>query len=110
MVDLVTSVEVVGSLFMGFFVAWIAFYFFNRDDKFSGAEFAAFMTAIFGGAVVSVFSTYLTTDDKWIFWVYPIGLVAGMFCFGIYAAYKGKGGITFGKPHAPKQPPEPPKV
>jgi membrane protein DedA with SNARE-associated domain len=104
MVDVITYEEA-GSFFMGFFVSWIAFYFFNRDDKFSGTEFAAFMTAIFGGAVVTVFSTYLTADDKWVFWIYPLGLVVGMFCFYLMAKH-AKGNITmrYGKEHEPKPP------
>ncbi len=77
--------EEVGSFLMGFFVAWIAFYFFNRAETFNGTEFAAFMAAIFGGAIISVFSTFLIDDNKWIFWFYPIGLVFGMICFYICA-------------------------
>ena len=86
--------EVIGSLFMGFFVAWIAWYFFNREQTFTGTEFAAFITAIFGGTIVTVFSTFLVSDNKWIFWFYPIGLVAGMFGFAIFAFFAGNGKIT----------------
>ena len=87
MVDLVTIIEAAGSLFMGFFVAWVAFYFFNRDKTFNATEFGAFMAVIFGGTIIQVFTSFLTTPNQWIFWVYPIGLVIRMFVFALFSLF-----------------------
>jgi len=115
MVDLVTIIEAAGSLFMGFFVAWVAFYFFNRDKTFNATEFGAFMAVIFGGTIIQVFTSFLTTPNQWIFWVYPIGLVFGMIIYGVVAYLLPKGVITLipesrvEKPHKDKDAPKEPE-
>jgi len=70
---------------MGLFVSWVAFFFFKREKEFDAKEFGAFMAVIFGGTIIQVFSSYLTTGDQWIYWVYPIGLVVGMFAYALFS-------------------------
>ena len=66
---------------MGFFVSWVAFIFFNRETSFNATEFGTFMGVIFGGTIITIFSSYLTNQNQWIFWIYPVGLVIGMIVY-----------------------------
>ena len=76
----------IGSFIMGFIVIWIAFFFFAREKEFTAAEFGGFITAFFGGAILTIFTTFTNAETQWIFWWYPVGLLIGMF------AYKQSGG------------------
>jgi len=78
---LILVVEIFGSLFMGVFVAWIAFYFLNREQTFTAKEFGEFVTVFFGGTIVQVYSSQVTAQNAWVFWIYPIGLVFGMYLY-----------------------------
>ncbi len=66
---------------------WIGLYFIAREGTFTATEYAAFLTAFFGGAVISVFTTMTDNDTKILFWVYPIGLFAA---FLLYYLLPGK--------------------
>ena len=88
-------IEVIGSLVMGFIVMWLAFYFFAREDKFTAAEYAGFITAMFGGAIIEVFTTQLTDQTRYIFWFYPLGLLIAMllyYCVGGQITFKPRTG------------------
>jgi hypothetical protein len=71
----------IGSFLMGFIVMWIGLYFIAREGTFTASEYAAFLTAFFGGAVISVFTTMTDGDTKILFWVYPIGLFAAFLLY-----------------------------
>jgi len=74
--------------------SWVAFFFFNRDTVFNATEFGAFMTLILGGTIITVFSFFLTTQNQWVYWIYPMGLVVGMFAYAIVARITGHGEVT----------------
>jgi hypothetical protein len=83
-------IEVFSSFFMGFIVMWLAFYFFAREDKFGASEYAGFISTMFGGAIIEVYTTQLTDQTRYIFWFYPIGLMVAMI---VYWGIGGK--VTF---------------
>jgi len=84
--DWILTVELIGSFCMGVFVAWIAFFFLNREKDFTAKEFGEFVGVFFGGAIVQLYSSQvISTQNAWIFWIYPIGLLCGM----IFYAAKG---------------------
>ncbi len=80
----------VGAFSMGFLVIWVGFVYLNRGTSFTVVEFGEFITVLFGGAAVSILTTQFDEGTKFIFWYYPIGLVAGMFAYH----YLGGGNIT----------------
>ncbi|MEI6842312.1 MAG: hypothetical protein WCK53_13680 [Methanomicrobiales archaeon] len=87
--DWITLIECIGCLCMGFFVSWVAFIFFNHGTSFSGTEFGTFMGVIFGGTIITIFTSYLTNQNQWIYWIYPVGLVFGMIVY-IFIDYRMK--------------------
>jgi hypothetical protein len=80
----------IGSFSMGFLVIWIAFYFFNRSQTFTAAEFGEFIAVFFGGTILNIYTTQLSEATRFVFWFYPIGLVIGMFAYH----FIGGGNIT----------------
>jgi hypothetical protein len=95
--DVITLVEIIGSFCMGIFVAWIAFFFLNRETTFTAKEFGEFVAIFFGGTIIQVYSAQLSTQNAWIYWIYPIGLVAGMFAY----KYIGGGNVRLMTAGAP---------
>ena len=95
--DGITFVEILGSLCMGIFVAWIAFFFLNRETTFTAKEFGEFVAIFFGGTIIQVYSSQVTSQTMWVYWIYPIGLVAGMLAY----KYIGGGNIRLTKAGAP---------
>jgi len=83
-------VAIVGSFLMGFVIMWICFFILNRIKEFSATAFGEIITALFGGTVLTIYTTTLS-DAGWIFWIYPVGLVVGM----IFYHFLGGGAITF---------------
>ncbi len=55
--------------------------FVAREKEYSGAEFAAFITAFLGGAVLQIYTTELDPDTKVLFWLYAVGLLAGLLLY-----------------------------
>jgi hypothetical protein len=74
---------IVGTILMGVIVMWVGFYFIAREkeDNYTAGEYAAFLTAFFGGAVIQVFTTQLNPDTQVLFWWYPIGLFVGFVAY-----------------------------
>jgi fluoride ion exporter CrcB/FEX len=95
----VLALMVVGSFIIGFIVMWIAFLFIAREKEFTAAEFGGFISAFFGGAILTVYTTQLTSETQWIFWIYPIGLGVGMICYRAWGGTvdKTKGAIKVGE-------------
>jgi len=68
---------ILGSFLMGFVVMWICFFILNRIKDFSASAFGEIIVALFGGTILTVYTTTLS-DAVWVFWIYPIGLIVGM--------------------------------
>jgi hypothetical protein len=78
---LILGAEMLGSACMGIFVAWIGFFFINRDTTFNAKEFGEFIAIFFGGVIVQLYSAQsavISPENSWVFWIYPLGLVLGM--------------------------------
>jgi hypothetical protein len=92
-------VEIIGSIAMGIFVAWIAFFFLNREKIFTANEFGEFVAIFFGGTIIQVYSSQvIAAENAWVFWLYSIGLVVGML------AYKYVGGGNIKLVPVPREP------
>ncbi|MGA2121777.1 MAG: hypothetical protein ABSG49_06995 [Methanoregula sp.] len=83
-----TLITEIGSFCMGFIVMWIGFYFFNRSTTFDAKEFGEFIAVFFGGTIIQIYTTQLADPTKFIFWIYPIGLVMGMFAYHFISSGK----------------------
>jgi hypothetical protein len=70
--------EASASAVMGFVIMWIGYYFIDREQTFTAAEFGGFITAFFGGAILEIYTTQLDSGTRFIFWFYPIGLFIGL--------------------------------
>ena len=76
-------VPAVGAFCLGFFVAWLVFFFLVRLEAaaFTVKTLGSVLSLIAGGVVIK----FLESDQvgKGARWWYPIGLVAGLAIYGV---------------------------
>ena len=81
--------DVVGSLALGVFVGYLAWYFVTRFTQFNFDALASVIGVLVGGAVVQFLGA--TGDARW---AYPIGLVAGWLIYSVARMLTGSGWPT----------------
>jgi hypothetical protein len=72
-------VEAVGVLCVGIIVMYLTYFFVKHIGISSVQVLSAIMAVIFAGVVLQ----FILLADKVDFWYYPIGLVLGLFAFGV---------------------------
>lgn len=81
--------DVIGSLALGIFMGYLAWYFVTRFTQYNFDALASVIGVLAGGAVVQFLGA--TGDARW--W-YPIGLVAGWLIYSIARTLTGEGWPT----------------